>query len=327
MRRIFLSCALAAVATAVAPSGWAQSDGYPHRPLRFIVPAAAGGPGDVMARLFAERLGRALGQAIVVENKPGASLTLGTAAVAQAQPDGYTLLFTTSTPIVMVPQTMKKAPYDVEKDLLAVSHLGSTSLVLYVNAASPIRNLEQLKQAAQAQPQSANYGSYGNGSSAHVLGEILNRQLVLSMVHVPYKGVAPELQDLIAGNLMTAVADIGTAAPLVKAGRLRPIAVTGSKRASTLPDVPTFAEQGVSGMEPFSPWWGVFAPARTPPAVVERLSQALAKVAHEPEMQTRLLGLGIDATGTTSAQATEITRVEVSRWKKILGEVSDINFE
>lgn len=144
---------------------------------------------------------------------------------------------------------------------------------------------------------------------------------------MPYKGMAPELQDLVAGNIMVAVADIGTAAPLVKAGKIRPIAVTGSKRATALPEVPTFAEQGISGMEPFAPWWGVFAPAKTPEPIVARLSGELAKIVRQPEMQARLLTFGIDATGTTPSQAAEITRAEIAKWQRIIGSVSYINFE
>lgn len=326
MRRSLLCGAAAALACAMA-GAWAQDPAFPTRPLRFIVPASAGGPSDVVARLFAERLAQALGQAIVVENKPGASLTIGTVAVAQAPADGYTLLFTTSTPIVMVPFTMKKVPYDVQRDLVTVSHLGSTPLVLYVNASSPIQNVRQLVEEARARPDKANYGSYGNGSSAHVLGELLNRQAGIKMTHVPYKGVAPELQDLMAGNIMTAVADIGTASPLVKGGKIRPIAVTGTSRSGVLPDVQTFAEQGVPGLEPFSPWWGLFAPAQTPRAIVDRLSTEMGKIVRQPDMQSRLLGFGIDATGTTSAQGNEITRVDMARWQNIIRDVSYINFE
>lgn len=326
MRRCILKGGVAALACAFT-SVWAQEASFPSKPLRFIVPASAGGPSDVVARIFAEKLGQSLGQPVIVENKPGASLTIGTVAVVQAPADGYTLLFTTSTPIVMVPFTMKKVPYDVQKDLVTVSHLGSTPLVLYVNATSPIQNVKQLVDEARARQDKANYGSYGNGSSAHVLGEILNRQTGLKMTHVPYKGVAPELQDLIAGNLMTAVADVGTALPLVKGGRIRPIAVTGTTRSSVLPDVPTFTEQGVAGMEPFSPWWGLFAPAQTPRAIVDKLSAEMAKIVRQPDMHARLQGFGIDATGTTSAQGAEITRSDMARWQNIIREVSYINFE
>ncbi len=326
MRRTALKCSLAVLACAMT-GAWAQEAAYPSKPLRFIVPAAAGGPSDVVARIFAEKLGQALGQPVVVENKPGGSLTIGTVAVAQAQPDGYTLLFTTSTPIVMVPFTMKKVPYDVQKDLVTVSHLGSTPLVLYVNATSSIHNLKQLGDVVRAKPEAANYGSYGNGSSAHVLGEILNRQTGLKMAHIPYKGVAPELQDLLAGNIMTAVADIGSAIPLVKGGKIRPIAVTGTSRSGALPEVPTFAEQGVAGMEPFSPWWGLFAPSQTPRPIVDRLSAELARIVRQPDMHSRLLTFGIDATGTTSAQGNEITRTDMARWQGIIRDVSYINFE
>lgn len=326
MRRQFLR-AVACAALACAVGAALAQDRYPSKPIRFIVPAAAGGPGDVVARLVAQKLGQALGQAVVVENKPGASLTLGTAAVAQASPDGYTLLFTTSTPIVMVPFTLKKPPYDVQKDLTAVSHLGTTPLVLYVNAASPIHNIKQLVEAAKAKPEAASYGSYGTGSTAHVLGEMLNKATGLKMVHVPYKGVAPELQDLIGGQLMTATADIGTAGPLVKAGQIRPIAVSGTKRSSMLPDVPTFAEQGIAGMEPFSPWWGLFAPARTPKTIVDQLSNEVARAVRSPDLNARLLGLGIDPSGTSSVQANEITRADMARWQEIIKDVSYINFE
>ncbi|MDB5861737.1 MAG: Tripartite-type tricarboxylate transporter, receptor component TctC [Ramlibacter sp.] len=328
MRRHFLQAAACAALACTVAASWAQdAQRYPAKPVRFIVPAAAGGPSDVIARLVAEKLGQALGQPVLVENKPGASLTLGTVAVARADPDGYTLLFTTSTPIVMVPHTMKKPPYDVQKDFTTVSHLGTTPLVLYVNAASSIHNLRDLVEAVKAKPEAGNFGSYGNGSTAHVLGEILNRATGMKMVHVPYKGVAPELQDLIGGQLMTATADIGTAAPLVKGGKIRPIAVTGTRRSGALPDVATFAEQGVSGMEPFSPWWGLFAPAQTPKAIVDQLSAEVAKIVRNPEVNARLLSFGIDPSGTTSAQANEITRVEMARWQAIIKDVSYINFE
>lgn len=300
---------------------------YPVKPIRFIVPASAGGPSDVIARLIAERLTHSLGQPVLVENRPGASLILGTNAVAKADPDGYTLLFTTSTPIVMVPFTVKKVPYDVQKDFTAVSHVGTTPLVLYVNGSTPITNLRQLFDTARAKPESANYGSYGNGSSAHVLGEFLIRQSGVKMVHVPYKGVAPELQDLVGGQLLTAVADIGSAAPLAKAGKIRPIAVTGTKRSPVLPDIATFAEQGIAGMEPFSPWWGLFAPQQTPRAIVDQLSAEVAKIVKVPEFNARLVSFGIDPSGTTSSQANELTRTEMAKWQLIIRDMPHISFD
>lgn len=300
---------------------------YPSKPIRFIVPASAGGPSDVIARLIAEKLTQSLGQTVLVENRPGAGLVLGTNAVAKADPDGYTLLFTTSTPIVMVPFTQKKVPYDVQKDFTTVSHIGTTPLVVYVNGSTPITTVRQMLDAAKAKPETANYGSYGNGSSAHVLGEFLIRQTGVKMTHVPYKGVAPELQDLVGGQIMIAVADIGSAAPLAKAGKIRPIAVTGTKRSSVLPDIPTFAEQGITGMEPFSPWWGLFAPQQTSKAIVDQLSAEVAKIVKTPDFNARLIAFGIDPSGTTSAQGNELTRVEMAKWQAIIKDMSHINFD
>lgn len=300
---------------------------YPSKPIRFIVPASAGGPSDVIARLIAEKLTQSLGQTVLVENRPGAGLVLGTNAVAKADPDGYTLLFTTSTPIVMVPFTQKKVPYDVQKDFTTVSHIGTTPLVVYVNGSTSITTVRQMLDVAKAKPETANYGSYGNGSSAHVLGEFLIRQTGVKMTHVPYKGVAPELQDLVGGQIMIAVADIGSAAPLAKAGKIRPIAVTGTKRSSVLPDIPTFAEQGITGMEPFSPWWGLFAPQQTPKAIVDQLSAEVAKIVRTPDFNARLVAFGIDPSGTTSAQGNELTRVEMAKWQAIIKDMSHINFD
>lgn len=308
------------------PDSHAQ-ERYPSRPVKLIVPSPAGGPTDAFARMIAEKLSNSLGQPMVVENKPGASLILGTNAVAQAEPDGYTLLFTTSTPIVQVPYTVKKVPYDVQRDLTAVSHLGTIPLVLYVNASSPITNLRQLFDWIKLKPEQANYGSIGTGSSFHILGEYMIKQAGVNMVHVPYKGVVAELQDLVGGQLLTATADISAAAPLVKAGKLRPIAVTGARRSALLPDVPTFAEQGIAGMEPFMVWWGVFAPAKTPKPVVDQLSAEIAKIINSPDGKARLASLGADATGTDAARANEITRSEMARWEQIIRDLAHIKFD
>lgn len=312
--------ATAAIAQAAEPN-------YPSRVVRFIVPASAGGPSDIVARLVADKLSQALGQPVITENRPGGSLMIGTSAVAKSEPDGYTLLVTTSTPIVTVPFTLKNVPYDVQQDLVTVSHLGSTPLVMYVASASPAKSLKDVLDVAKAKPEQANYGSYGTGSSAHILNEYVVRQTGVKMVHVPYKGVAPELQDLVGGQILTAVADIGSAAPLVKGGQIRPVAVTGSKRSSLLAEVPTFAEQGVSGLEPFSPWWGVFAPRKTPKPIVDKLSAEIQKIVKSPEFNARMASLGIEPTGLLSEEADRTTRDEMSRWKGIIANLSDVKFE
>ena len=302
-------------------------DRYPSRPIRLIVPLPAGGPTDAFARMLGEKLSQDLGQPVVVDNRPGASLMIGTAAVAKAEPDGYTLLFTTNAPIVQVPFTVKNVPYDVQKDLTALSHLGTTPMVLYVSASSSITSLKQLFDAAREKPASANYGSIGNGSGFHILNEYMIKQAGVGMVHVPYKSVIAQLQDLVGDQLLVATADISAAAPLVKGGKVRPIAVTGAKRSSLLPDVPTFAEQGIVGMEPFVVWWGVFAPQKTPKPIVDQLSTAITRFMHSPETRTKLVATGAEPTGTGSAQANEIIRQEMVRWQQIIRDLPQIKFD
>jgi tripartite-type tricarboxylate transporter receptor subunit TctC len=323
--RMVVATLLAAGATAATAQTAEQN--YPSRVVRFIGPASAGGPSDIVARLVADKLSQALGQPVITENRPGGSLMIGTSAVAKSEPDGYTLLVTTSTPIVTVPFTIKNVPYDVQQDLVTVSHLGSTPLVMYVASASPAKSLKDVLDLAKAKPEQANYGSYGTGSSAHILNEHVVRQTGIKMVHVPYKGVAPELQDLVGGQILTAVADIGSAAPLVQGGQIRPVAVTGSKRSALLADVPTFTEQGVSGLEPFSPWWGVFAPRKTPKPIVDKLSAEIQKIVRSPEFNARMASLGIEPTGLLSEDADRTTRDEMSRWKGIIANLSDVKFE
>jgi tripartite-type tricarboxylate transporter receptor subunit TctC len=329
IRKTIVQAMIAALVLTGATAALAQSaeQNYPTRVVRFIVPASAGGPSDIVARLVADKLSQGLGQPVIVENRPGGSLMIGTSAVAKSQPDGYTLLVTTSTPIVTVPFTMKNVPYDVQQDLVTVSHLGSTPLVLYVSSASPAKTLKDVLEIAKAKPQQANYGSYGTGSSAHILNEHVIRQTGVKMVHVPYKGVAPELQDLVGGQILTAVADIGSALPLVQGGQIRPVTVTGSKRSTLLADVPTFAEQGVTGLEPFSPWWGVFAPRKTPKEIVDRLSGEIQKIVKSPEFNAKMASLGIEPTGMLSEEADRTTRDEMARWKGIIANLSDVRFE
>ncbi|MES2538325.1 MAG: tripartite tricarboxylate transporter substrate binding protein [Pseudomonadota bacterium] len=321
------AAALGALSLLVSAQAQDAATAYPGKPIRFVVPASAGGPSDVIARLVGERLSTVLGQPVLVENKPGASLMLGTNEVAKAAGDGYTLLFTTSTPIVMIPATLKNVPYDPLRELTTVAHLGSTPLVLYVSSAVAAKNVKELADLAKAKPGGLSYGSYGLGSSAHLLGEYMNKQLGIKMIHAPYKGVAPQLQDLAGGQITAGVADVGTASAFVKSGRIRPIAVTGTQRAKNLPDVPTFAEQGIVGMEPFSPWWGLFAPASTPRPVVDKLAAEIVKIVKSPDFAARFIALGGDPTGLSSAEANEMTRTEVARWRSIVGSLGDLKFE
>jgi tripartite-type tricarboxylate transporter receptor subunit TctC len=326
-RRAFCKAGMACTA-ALAPGAWAQgSPRYPTKTVTFVVPAPAGGPSDIMARLVAERLGPAIGQTVIVDNKAGAAQTLGTGFVARAEPDGHTLLFTTSTPIVIAPFTHKNLPYDVRRDLTVVSHAGSTPLVMYVHPSLGVSTLKEFVALAKSRPGEITYGSYGNGSSAHLLSEFLSRQAGIQLVHVPYKGVAPQVQDLVAGQINMAVADIGVPAPFMKSGKLKALAATGSTRSPQLPDVPTFAEQGFSGIEPFSPWWGLFAPAATPKPVVDKLSAEVARIVRLPELKERLASLGVEPTGTTAERGKQMLNAELAQWQKIVGSLSGVSFE
>lgn len=302
-------------------------DRYPSKPIKLVVPASPGGPSDVVARLFAERLSPALGQPVVVENRAGAAQTLGTATVAKADPDGYTLLFTTSTPIVTAPATLTNVPYDVTRDLVAVAQFGTTPLVLYGNANAGASSVKDMISLAKAKPGAITYGSYGTGSSAHLLVEYLSRQVNIELIHVPYRGVAPQVQDLVAGQIAFAVADIGIPAPFVKAGKLRALAVTGTHRASALPDVPTFGEQGIVGMEPFSPWWGLFAPIGVPRGIVQRLSVETVKIAKSADFGERLAGIGGTPTGIPFPEANELMLKDLARWREIVAQMPGVRLE
>jgi tripartite-type tricarboxylate transporter receptor subunit TctC len=325
--QVVLTLAAVVAAVSAGPAAAQGGPAYPDKPVRFVVPAPAGGPTDIVARLVAEKLSDALKQAVVVDNRPGATQMLGTGLVAKADPDGYTLLFTPSTPIVMVPNTLKNVPYDVQRDLAGVSHIGTTPLVAYVNAASPITDLKSLLAYAKANPNKATYGTSGVGSSTHLLPEMLVKKSGVPMVHVPYKGVSPNLQDLAKGEVLMSIADVGSAIPLMTAGKIRPVAVTGSKRSRALPDVPTFAEQGFAGMEPFSPWFSIFAPKRTPRSIVDMLSAKVAQIVKDPQFIAKMLTFGIDATGFTPEQTDEFTRTDMARWKHIVSELPDIKYE
>lgn len=319
-----------ALIAAWSATGSAQADSldrYPSKAVKLVVPASPGGPSDVVARLLAERLSPVLGQPVVVENRAGAAQTLGTATVVRAEPDGYTLLFTTSTPIVTAPATLANVPYDVKRDLVAVAQFGTTPLVLYGNANVGASSIKDMVSLAKAKPAAITYGSYGTGSSAHLLVEYLSRQVNIELIHVPYRGVAPQVQDLVAGQIAFAVADVGIPAPFVKTGKLRALAVTGTERASALPDVPTFAEQGIAGMEPFSPWWGLFAPAGTPQAIVERLSVEAVKVAKSTDFAERLASIGGTPTGVPFPEANELMLKDLARWREIVAQMPGVKLE
>lgn len=301
-KRALLALALGGLTLTQAATALAQS--YPTRPIRIVVPYAAGGGTDVVARALGERLSKRLGQPVIVDNKAGASGIIGTDMVAKAAPDGHTLLVTLTQSVLTNQFLYAKLPYDPRKDLTLISVIADAPLVLAVPASLPVRSVRELADYGRAHPGKVTYGSWGVGSYPHLTGAYFSRDNGGDMVHAPYKGEAPMLQDLLGGQLQFAVASVLSARPHIEAGKLRPLAVTGTQRAAALPDVPTFAEAGMDdGVYKTLGWIGLLAPAGTPPAIVARLDEVLRAEVRTPEMQARFAALALRPIAGTPAQA------------------------
>ncbi|MFM9992152.1 MAG: Bug family tripartite tricarboxylate transporter substrate binding protein [Burkholderiaceae bacterium] len=268
----------------------AQSD-YPNKPIRLIVPYVAGGAADITARVVAQKMTESMGQSVVVENKPGANGMLGTDIVSKSAPDGYTLLLAASGPIVVNPVLYAKVPYDAVNDLAPVSQITSFQYAVVVTTSSPIQSMNELIAMAKAKPKQVSYGSTGIGGGGHLAGELLSQITGAQLTHIPYKGAAPALADLLGGQLTFTFEPIVTAGPLVKAGKLRVFAVSGPKRASSLPQLPTLNELGFTGFN-ITQFQGVLAPAKTDPAIIARLHQEIVKASKSMEAGRRLVDEG-----------------------------------
>jgi tripartite-type tricarboxylate transporter receptor subunit TctC len=310
----------AAVAIAMAFIAPARADTWPSKPIRLVVPYAAGGNADITARVVAHKMSEGLGQPIVIDNRGGANGGIGTDAVAKSAPDGYTLLMVASGPIVVNPVLYAKVPYDPVKDLQPISQVLTYQYVLVVPAASPINSLGDLVSQARARPGAMSYGSAGTGAGGHLAGEMLASMAKTRMTHVPYKGNAPALNDVLGGVLSFTFDTVTTAAPHVRSGGLRPLAVSGPRRASALPQVPTMEELGYKGFD-ITQFVGLMAPAKTDPAIVRRLHQEVVKALKSPEVIERLQKEGgNDLVGSTpEAFAATITR-ELAMYRKLVAE-------
>ncbi|WPB55430.1 tripartite tricarboxylate transporter substrate binding protein [Xylophilus sp. GOD-11R] len=285
----------------------AQSD-YPNKPIRLVVPFATGGVTDATARIVAEKLGQAIGQPIVVDNRAGAAGNIGTQQVAQAEPDGYTLLLGYDGTLVINPSVYAKVPFDSVKDFAPIGKIGDALLIAVINPKLQAHNLTELQALARNTQGGLSYGSAGTGSTTHLAGEMLRQRTNMPMTHIPYKGGGPALTDVVGGTLPMTFASVTGAMPFIKGGQLRPIAVTSRQRAPALPDVPTFIELGLKDYE-ISSWVGFLAPAKTPKPIIDKLNAAMQKVLSTPEMVERLSALGVVATpGTPDAYGAEIVR-------------------
>ena len=302
----------AAAALAVSAGAWA----WPTKPVTFIVPYPPGGGTDVIARIVQEPLSRQLGQPIVIENRGGAGGSVGTAVAARATPDGHTMLFTLSSHSIN-PAIYAKLPFDTEHDFRPVSMVASLPQLFAVNPSAPYRSFDELVSYMRANPGKVDYASVGIGSPSHIAGELLKMQLKTYMVHIPYRGGGPAVAATMAGDVPLLIVSIPAAMSQVRAGRLRPLAVSTRQRTSILPDVPTVAEAtGLKGYEVDS-WYAVFAPAKTPDEAVARMNQAIAAVVAQPEVKAKLLERGLDADPMTPAQLAEHLRKESATWGKV----------
>jgi len=296
----------------------ARESGYPAKPIRFIVPAAAGGAGDVFSRTIAQKLGEAMGQTVLVENRAGAAMIIGTEAMAKAAPDGYTIGMAQSASFVLNPSVYAKLPYDPLKDFAPVTQGTYYAYVLVVHPSLAVKNLQDLIALAKASPGRITYGSAGTGSANHLAGEFLALMTDTKLTHVPYKGSSLALADVLGTQLSMMFDTLITSVPLLKAGKLRALGYSGNHRSPQLPDVPTLDELGLKGFE-VSAWQGIAAPAGTPKAIVDRLYAETAKALKLPDVIERLgTQGGNELIGSTPEQFTALIKAEIAHYAKII---------
>ena len=308
---------LASVAVAVAAvCGVAQAQTFPSKPVTIVVPFSPGGATDIMARTLAERLNKRLGQPVIVENKPGAGTMIASEYVAKAAPDGHTVLLAASS-LGIAPALYSKVNYDPVKDFTPISLVASVVHVLSVHPSVPAKNVAELISWVKSNPAKANYGSVGAGTSTHLESELFNTMAGVKMEHVPYKGSAPALLDLVSGNLQVMFDAYASSGPFIKDNKIRLLAVTTAQRSKLLPDVPTVAESGLPGYEAM-PWLGFVAPAGTPAAAVNKFHGELAEVLKEAAVQEKFRALGLDIIGNSPKEFGEFIKKDMVKWAKVV---------
>ncbi|MBI3374862.1 MAG: tripartite tricarboxylate transporter substrate binding protein [Betaproteobacteria bacterium] len=303
----------AAALTSLCFGAAAQS--YPSKPIRLVVPFAAGGPTDVYARSVGQELSKLLGQPVIVDNRPGAGGNVGADIVAKSAPDGYNIVLGAVGAFAVNMTLYPKMPYDVLRDFAPVSLITVVPMMLVVNPALPVKSPKDLVERAKAKPGQLTYGSAGNGTSVHMSTEMFKAMTGIDMVHVPYKGVAPAMTDLIGGQLQLMFSDATSAIPHVKSGKIRAVAVT--KHVEAMPEVPTFAQSGYPSYDP-TVWYGVFAPAGTPRDIVLKLNGSIVKALQAHDVRERLISQGAQPTSNTPEEFTEFVRAEIPRWEKVV---------
>jgi tripartite-type tricarboxylate transporter receptor subunit TctC len=294
----------------------AMAADYPTRPIKLVVPYAPGGGADAVARIVAKKAGEALGQSIVIENKGGAGSIVGTEVVAKAEPDGYTLLLGQSGPISINPAVYKSLPYDPVKDLAPVTMLTGYPYILVVNSELPAKTLQEFVVLAKAKPGAMNFGSTGVGAANHLVAELFNARAGLKMTHVPYRGTALAVADLVSGTLTLVFGDPVSVLPHMKSGKLRALAVTSAQRSPVAPEVPTVAESGYAGFEALA-WHGIFAPARTPTAIIARLNAEFVKALADPGTKELLANQAMAPVGNSPETFAAFLQKDIATWKAV----------
>ncbi len=315
LARSLLARSLLALGVVAMASAAGAQQAYPDRTVKIVVPYPPGGTTDLLARAVAGRLTDSLKQTFIVENRGGASGSIGTEAVARAAPDGYTLLMGTISTHGINP-AIGKVPYDPVKDFQPVTDVADTPNVLTVNPDTPFRTLKDVLDAARAKPGSITFGSTSPGGSPHMSGELLKTLTGTDLLHVPYKGGGPMLIDLMGGQIQLGFDNLPSSMPHIKAGKIRPIAVTTTERWPQAPEIPTIAESGVPGYE-VSAWFGLLAPAGTPKPIVDRLQKAVAEILKKPEVNAQLLELGAKPIGNSPEQFAAMIDAELQKWRKV----------
>ena len=302
--------ALAATQCAIA------EDKYPNKPVTIIVPQAAGGANDAIARVIAQKLSEQLGQTFVVDNRPGAGGNVGTVAAAKAKPDGYTLMITADSSMVINPSLYKSTGFDPVKDFQPVSTLATAGYVLVANPAFPAKNMAEFIALAKQQPKKIYIGSAGNGTLNHLIGEMLGKATGIDLVHVPYKGAAAAVTDLVGGQVQVSVQSLPSSISFIKSGKIKVLGVVNEKRVPALPDSPTIGET-VKGFGT-TPWYGMFVPAGTPKAIVQQLNAEIAKALESKDAIERLAGVGCEPFKSSPEQFASLVRDDLPRWAKIV---------
>jgi tripartite-type tricarboxylate transporter receptor subunit TctC len=294
----------------------ALAQGFPAKPVRIVSPYPPGGGNDTLARTIAPKLGELLGQQVIVDNRPGANTIIGTEHAARAAPDGHTMVLVPNV-LAINPHLYAKLPYDAARDFTPITLVGTSPLLVAVHPSVPVKDMRGLIALARSRPGQVQYGSSGNGSVGHVGVSLLESMTGVKLDHIPYKGTAPMLLDVMNGQLSFTFASALGAMPHVKAGRLRAIAVTSAKRSPALPELPTIAESGVPGYE-FILWYGLIGPAGVPEEIVRRLNAELGKVLQDPQIRTRLANQGVDASPSTPQAFGELVAAELKRYAKVV---------